>query len=216
MALADLQRALARAYTDPAFRARIRADASGAAAEMNLSDQEAKELIATAGAQIDRFARSLKIKRLSGVRDLLPLTDQILGRKPFADLFLIFAETSVPSGTKKHLEDAERFAEWLLRRAEAGSLSTAARDSARYDAGRLRASTGRRLVVMLLRHAPSDLRAMAYPPDPEAPRRRSTLAVWLRGSASSAVRHFCIPLGRRPAKGSQGQVCGHPSANPSP
>src|SRR4051812_12929079 len=106
MGLAESQRLLARLYTDGPLRARFAADPSAVAAEFGLSPGEAATLAALPLDQVADFAGSLVRKRRGEVEPLLPLTPRALGPARLADLFRRHARAHVPSGIRKHRDDA--------------------------------------------------------------------------------------------------------------
>ena len=79
MALAQVQAALARLYTDEAERAAFLADPQGAACALGLEADDAATLAAIAPQTLRRFADSLKAKSLLDARKMTPLTARALG-----------------------------------------------------------------------------------------------------------------------------------------
>lgn len=112
MGLAEVQRALARIYTDTSLRERFLADPRGVGKELALSTDDIKQLQQVSTQQITLFAQSLHNKRLGEVQKLLPLSYKILG-STFNTLFHQFAHTYLPHGIKKHLDDGIQFASYL-------------------------------------------------------------------------------------------------------
>ena len=62
--------------------------------------------------QIDFFADSLKHKRMNEVSKQLPFSYSKF-RTEFEELFIKYANTYLPSGIKKHRDDAEKFVEYV-------------------------------------------------------------------------------------------------------
>jgi hypothetical protein len=177
MALIEVQRALARLYTDEATRERFLADPAATGAALGLRADEAALLAQLPAAQLRHFAASLRRKRLGEVAKLLPLSHQALGAR-FAAHFWRYADTYLPRGTDKHRQDAIAFAAFL---AGAAALDPPwAGDLARYEAAWLQcAEPARRLLRLRLGYAPADLvraASAAAPPPPPRP----ILALWLR------------------------------------
>ncbi len=86
MGLAAVQTALARLYTDAAWRDRFLAEPALAGPEAGLDAAETARLAALPPTQVELVATSLRRKRLGEVARLLPLTHRAL--KPrFAALF---------------------------------------------------------------------------------------------------------------------------------
>ena len=132
MSLETVERALAQLYTDDQFRERFYTAPEGAAAEIGLDDDELRGLLAIDRSQVERFAESLRRKRLGEVRELLPALREAMGERELADAFLEFAREFVPEGVQKHHADAMAFAAWAAERAEGES-----RDAARFERARL-------------------------------------------------------------------------------
>ncbi|NEU71037.1 hypothetical protein PI95_000210 [Hassallia byssoidea VB512170] len=126
MGLAQTQQVLAQLYTNTNFRERFFANPEAVGTELKLSDDEAQQL-AQSARQINIFANSLKWKRLGEVRELLPRTSKVLG-KDFTALFWQYAETYLPQGIKKHLQDAIAFANFLEK-----TTSDLVKDLVRYE-----------------------------------------------------------------------------------
>lgn len=198
MGLAQVQAALARLYTDPAWRERFQTAPAPTAAALGLDAAEARQLAALPAAQVELVARSLVRKRLGEVAKLLPLSRQAFGPR-FAALFWQHAAAYQPRGLRRHARDAVAFAAFLARAAPTELLvSPWAADLARYEAGWLTlAAPGPRLHVCWLGHDPRALvRALTRGGTPPAP--RAALALWLRplprGRAWHAV--LALPSGR--------------------
>src|SRR5262249_30591471 len=111
MGLLDLQSALTRLYTDSAFRARFFTDAAEACREIPLTADQQRLLAALDRAQVERFARSLKHKRLGQVRELLPATTHLLG-EALASSFFAYCDRQ-PSALER-IEEAVAFIDHLL------------------------------------------------------------------------------------------------------
>jgi hypothetical protein len=191
MALAEVQRALARLYTDTAVRERFLADPARVGAALGLSADEAALLARLPAAQLRYFADSLRRKRLGEVAKRLPLTHQALGAR-FAARFWQYADTFLPHGPHKHRQDAVAFAAFLARTAAldppwAGEL-------ARYEAAWLEsAAPTRRALWLRLGYPPGRLiQAAAGGATPPAP--QPSLALWLRLRPGGRWCHLTIGL----------------------
>jgi hypothetical protein len=79
MALADMQAALARLFTEAEARADFARDAKAAARGWGLDKTEADRLASLAPGAVDRFAGSLRAKRALDAGKLLPTTALALG-----------------------------------------------------------------------------------------------------------------------------------------
>ena len=111
MSLLAIQSLLAQLYTDRAFRERFFDDPEGACREVALTDAERRQLTALVRPQVERFARSLKQKRLGLARELLPGTARVTGDR-FAELFFQYCDAQ-PSALDR-VEEARAFAGYLL------------------------------------------------------------------------------------------------------
>jgi hypothetical protein len=112
MSLHDAQNFLARIYTDENLRREFLSAPEQTGRENNLSEKEIAELAAIFPAELNFFAESLIYKRLRAVEKLLPLTGISL-KGNFESCFREFANQYAPESSRKHLEDALRFAEFL-------------------------------------------------------------------------------------------------------
>ena len=199
MGLAEIQRVLARAYTDAAFRERLLASPRRVGAELGLAAADAEQLARLSAAQVKTFAGSLRAKRRNEAAKLLPHTVRALGNR-FAALFDRHAQTYVPSGINKPREDALAFANFLLCEGprEPGWLA----DLVRYERTRIDAHGARRVTWCRLRYAPESLiHAAAHAGEP--PPRQPTLLVWYRPTPRGRLRHaeFALPVvGRKHAR----------------
>jgi hypothetical protein len=175
MGLADVERALARLYTDAALRVRFATDPQQAAAELALSPDDLAYLTEVPAGDIESYARSLVSKRAGEVRKLLPLSCRALGETALRQAFEEHARTYVPTGVHKHVEDALAFARsWLAGHPEADWQ----RDVVRYEAARLHLlSRSWRVKIACFAH---DVRSYAADRDLAVPPRRKIWVAWLR------------------------------------
>ena len=132
MSLEAVERTLARLYTDERFRERFYAGPEAAAAEVGLDADDLRGVLAIDRSEVDRFAESLRRKRLGEVRGLLAVLRDAMGDAALADAFLEFAREFVPEGVHKHHADAMAFAAWM-----AGRSDHEVRDAARFERARL-------------------------------------------------------------------------------
>ena len=203
MGLAEMQKTLARLYTDAAVRERFFGDPLKVGRELGLDDAEASLLARLSASEVKRFSESLHNKRLSGVAKLLPLTQRAL-RGRFNAHFMRYADENRSEGVGQHLDDALAFAEYLtakLREERMGSGWTL--DLLRFESARVSAANPtRRFVARLFRHDISLLvRSLARREEHPTVVRRRTVAVWWRPKARGPVRYsvFAAPrlFGRR-------------------
>jgi hypothetical protein len=184
MGLAQTQQVLAQLYTNTEFRERFFANPQAVGGELGLSCDEAQQLAQVSVQEVNIFANSLKWKRLGEIRDLLPRTAKALG-KNFNTLFWRYAQTYLPTGVKKHREDAIAFANFINNVAQNENLEpTWLGDLVRYERAWLLAyEPVSRFNICWFRHAiHSDFNA------------QPTLAIWLRLSGRSQLRHFILTL----------------------
>jgi hypothetical protein len=187
MGLAETQEALARLYTDADVRDRFFAGPRARAPGLGLSEAEAEALASVEQDRLRWFARSLVAKRLSAVASLLPLTTAALGAD-FPRLFRAHAREYLPTGTKKHRDDALAFLRHL--EARAGLPRGPVLDTARYEACWLLVTEPRpRCLVRLLR-----LPSVTEDAPPSPASGPPSLAVWIRIGAT--VHHWAFPRRR--------------------
>lgn len=194
MSLVEIQRTLARLYTDATLRERFFGDPVGVGRELGLSDEEARELSRLPAQKVDSFADSLRAKRLLEVTKLLPMTNRILGGE-FAAHFKTYAADYSPAGVKKHLGDALAFASYLETKVRRASEHPRwLLDLLRYEQARLKAADpARRVVAGLFRHDISRLvRSVARREETPAAEKRLTVAVWWRPQRRGTVRYAVL------------------------
>ena len=141
MALAPVQAALARLFTDAAARSAFLDDPRAAAHALGLDPGDADALAAIAPQALRRFAAGLKAKRALDARKALPLTAKALGAS-FADHFHAAAATLRADASRP--EQAQALAGRLAALARAQALKPAwIGDLARYEAAFIEASRRR-------------------------------------------------------------------------
>lgn len=191
MALADVQRVLARLYTETTLRERYFADPSAVGGECGLSESEIQSLSMLSAEQVNAFAESLHHKRWGEVRKLLPLSVRILGRELFQN-FLRYADTNVPQGVQKHREDAIDFAAYLLQRED---LTPAwAKEALRYEQAVLQANAPERRCCV--RRFPCPAHRLPGTDDPQRllTTRRPTLLLWFRLKRHGSLKRVTLTL----------------------
>jgi hypothetical protein len=184
MALAQTQQVLAQLYTNTEFRERFFANPQTVGVELGLSCDEAQQLAQLSQQEVNVFANSLKWKRLGEIRELLPRTAKALGRN-FTTLFWRYAETYLPTGIKKHREDAIAFANFIIKVAQNDDIVPAwVVDLVSYEKTWLLAyKPGNYFKVCWLGHAVH--RDCTTQP---------TLAIWLRFGERSQLYHIILSL----------------------
>lgn len=181
MGLATVQRMLARLYTDSALRERFFADPQRVGQEFELSPEDIQQVRELSTQQVTLFANSLRNKRASASRRLLPLADQMLGTR-FLELFRDYADTYQPGGIKKHLNDALHFTSFLERVIKEKSIGPVwLSDVIRYEQARVQASgEGRCFILRRFRYNVLALSGAVGLESEIAPRKRVTYVFWLR------------------------------------
>lgn len=194
MGLAEFQHLLARLYTDRDLRQRFHADPRAVAGEFGLDETDVARLRDLSSRQVSQFADSLLAKRCNEVEKLLPWIHRALGPARFSSLFQHHAAHFLPTGNKKHREDALQFVALLER--QLGVEPPWLIDLARLEAAIVTAHTpARRLVMRWLRYAPRDL-ALIGSLNPNASlSRRPTLCMWFRARRFGRVHaiQFSLP-----------------------
>ncbi|MBC7933562.1 MAG: hypothetical protein H7Z38_23625 [Rubrivivax sp.] len=198
MGLAEVQRTLARIYTDAELRERFFGDPLKVGREIGLSPKESRDLAQMSAAQVKTFADSLYGKRLLGVGKLLAMTRRTLGER-FDAHFRRYAAAPVEGGTPQYLDDAREFAAYLenrLREERVGSGWTL--DLLRYEKARLKAADPkRRVVAAFFRHDISRLvRSVARREEPPTVVKRPTVALWIRSKRHGPVRYSAFSAPR--------------------
>jgi len=132
MALAALQSALARLYTDAAERAALRADSAAFGARFGLSKEDSATLARDVLGAAEDFAGTLYGKRFHEAARSLPLAGEVLGPR-FAPAFADYA-VATAGLARSPAQDALAFHDWLTAN-QAAELSSVDRDALRYEQG---------------------------------------------------------------------------------
>jgi hypothetical protein len=174
MGLAELQRSLARLYTDAAARAELRADPRRFARQCGLSADEGAALEREVLGDAEIFARSLRRKRMDEAARSMPLAGKVLG-PDFACLFQKYASATPLGPMRNPALDALDFHRWLLAPGRV-NLSPGDRDALRYEAAWLTMlHTNRSFLVLFLQR-------------PGAEKASRSLVVWWRWRGK--LRHW--------------------------
>ncbi len=120
MNLQKQQDFLARLFTDESLRRNFLNDAKKIGVENGLTESDIAALENVLPEQLDFFADSLFWKRLREAEKFLPETKNNL-KENFTNLFREFSRNFNPQTVKKHLEDAHRFCEFLLKKPDLNS-----------------------------------------------------------------------------------------------
>lgn len=217
MGLAEVQKTLARLYTDRRLREDFFADPPKVGRELGLCDEDARQLAQLSTAEVNKFADALHGKRLLGVGKLLPFTRRVL-RDRFDAHFRRYASENVQAGAPQYFADAAGFAVYLgaaLRRGEEAEPWVL--DLLRFEAARVMASgSERRVVARYFSHDIGRLvGSLARRAESPAVFRRPSLAVWWRPRPHTPVRYTLLcaprPFGRDAAAGRKPET---PDAKP--
>ncbi len=195
MGLAEVQQVLAQLYTNTLLRERFFANPQELGEELGLSYDEAQQLAQLSPQQVNLFASSLKRKRSSQVRELLPLTQQVLG-KEFSKLFWRYAETYYPQGIKKHWEDAIAFCTFIEKVAQVEGITPPwIWELVRYEKACLQAAEPTcRLIWCRFRYALKPLlQSLAQQKGTPVLLRQHTMALWFR-PRQGRMRHIVLSL----------------------
>ncbi len=195
MGLAKLQGVLARLYTDAGLRERFFADPQTVGEALGLSDEESQQLAQLSAQQVNFFADSLKRKRLNEACKLMPLTHRVLGKR-FGALFRRYADTHVPRGTKKHLEDALAFSAFVEQASPIKGIERWTVDLLRYEAAWLKAwDPTCRWILRWFQHPVAKLvHRLEMENEVPLPRAKPTIAFWFRLSPRGRLCHFVLSL----------------------
>lgn len=132
MSLHEQQNLLARLYTNAQFRREFLSEPAKIGFENGLDENEIAEIVEILPEEINFFAESLYWKRLREVEKMLPLTKEIL-KENFARLFREFSQNYNPQTVKKHLEDAIKFGEFLIK----SDVSAIGKNAAKFEKTKL-------------------------------------------------------------------------------
>jgi hypothetical protein len=194
MALAAVQAALARLFTDEHLRAAFLDDPHAASLALGLDDVDRATLSMLAPHELRRFSASLMGKRTLDARKVAPLTAQTLG-KDFAAKLRIAMKG--PSMGPRGASDIAALADLLRQEAASGELSPPwVADLARYEAACLQAPRSAGLSVRIFAWPVGRVvTALRLGTTPRDAHRGVTLCVWFRPRRASRLRHWIVPLG---------------------
>jgi hypothetical protein len=184
MSLLEAQNFLAKIYTDENLRREFLSAPEKTGRENNLSEKEIAELAAIFPAELNFFAESLIYKRLRAVEKLLPVTAKSF-KENFETCFREFANQYTPESSKKHLEDALQFAEFLqTKRIEPVWVA----DSAKYERANLEFNAyQKRFIFRLFDYDIKQISRHNAEPQRKFGRKK-TFAAWLR--FGKQTRHY--------------------------
>lgn len=202
MGLAELQRVLAKIYTDAELRRRFLSQPRKVAEELGVHTDETATLLRLSAKQVDFFASSLERKRLIEVSRLLPLTRRVLGKK-FVVLFGEYARMRGPHKPRTPGEEAGRFCDFARKHCDgSGPAQAWATDILRYEAECLKAANPsfRWTLCLFARPIGELARAVAQGQNPFPCPLQPSLAIWYRLGRKKSVRHILLSLPIRPKR----------------
>jgi hypothetical protein len=180
MSLVEIQKLTAKLYTDSDLRQKFLSEPEKIGRRFHLTEKEIAELAAVLPDELNFFAESLFFKRLREVEKLLPRTKQFLSNE-FEKYFREFSATFLPAAIKKHLEDAVRFSEFLIKQKIAEDWL---KELIRFERANLIFNGYGKL--FLFGRFQFDVREISR--KGEKTQRKFTIAIWLR--VSGKTRHF--------------------------
>ncbi len=196
MSLITVQKALARIYTDSKLRDDFLTNPEVVGRTLKLNCWEIQQLSQLSSQEVNLFASSLKYKRLGEIRKLLPLTTKVLGNE-LNNLFFKYAETYLPRGNKKHLQDTIQFAQFILQTTTKETIQPAwILDILRHEKMWLETLTEEKLMIAnrfdypihILIH---NLQTADFTPKLEP---QTTITIWFRLSPQHKWHSLTIPV----------------------
>ena len=189
MALAQLQLALTRLFTDAALRDAFVAAPEAVARRLDLNAEDAAIVSALDPRAVEEFGDCLLRKRILDARKTLPLTAAALG-EDFNHLMR--AAIQVPPRTGRHRDDAREFTRRLV--AEGTIRPAWIIDLARYEMAFVEfQSPGTRLVLRHFRFPVGAIaKAIMVGAPPQNVARRAGFGVWLRLGRARPLNHWLV------------------------
>jgi hypothetical protein len=179
MGLTEVQRVLAQLYTNVDLREQFLLNPQEVANKFNLTSTDIEHLTALSAFHLREFANSLQYKRLGEVSKILNLTEKVL-KKKFRELFLKFTNNYLPSGVKKHRDDAIAFAKFISISKDA-DLPMWSKELALYEATRLELSEIKSPLKVKIFNYPLKKIISAILEEKEVfVEKRLTLALWIK------------------------------------
>jgi hypothetical protein len=192
MGLAEVQTLMAHVYTDATTRERFFEDPAALGEEYGLAPDELGQFEQLVGSRVRFAAAALRHKRLNGVAKLMPLSREVLSEH-FAHLFTRHAEVYVPSGIRRHRDDALAFAAFVERLARSEMMEpSGALDQLRYEAAWLEAADGRPCWIVRRLHQP--IRRRRADGGEQVKVRMLSAALWVRVRPGGRLRHLVFML----------------------
>jgi len=194
MGLDKQQQALARLYTDVILRKAFSEDPQDVAVRLGLGPREVEQLSRLSARQLKFFSNSLKHKRLSEACKLLPLSRLALGGQ-FATIFHRYADTHVPTGTRKHVDDAVAFVKFAKESAHNKHIEPWAMELMHYEVACRTAWDLASWRMMWFRYPVGKLvRFLAHDHGKPLITVQPTIALWFRLARRGRLRHVILSL----------------------
>lgn len=193
MGLNEVQRALAQLYTSKELREKFLSDPQEIASLFGLNSIDIEHLTALSVSQLQEFANSLQYKRLGEVRKTLSLTEKSLKSK-FRELFLEFTNKYLPSGVKKHRDDAIAFVKFIASPINK-DIPDWVKELARYEVTHLELIETSKLLKIKIFSYPLKQIVHSLLQDKEVvARKKLTLAIWIKLSKQKGWHHYLLTL----------------------
>lgn len=194
MSLVNLQQVLARIYTNSKLRDDFLTNPDVVGNSLGLNCQEIQQLSQLSSQQVNLFASSLKRKRLGEIRKLLPLTNKIL-KKEFDRLFFSFAETYLPTGSRKHLLDSIAFGNFIKQNLTTEKNQLWLVDIWSYETIRLNMLLGKKqLIWSRFNYQIEALIAKVEHDCLSVPNPQPTIGIWFKLTPNSLWRSLFLPI----------------------
>ncbi len=193
MGLIEVQRVLAQLYTNVELREKFLANPQQIATEFGLNSVDIEHLTALSAFHLREFANSLQHKRLGEVSKILILTEKSLKTK-FAELFLEFTSNYLPSGIKKHRDDAIAFAKFIASPIHKDILEWC-QEIALYEATRLQLVESKKLLIFRkFRYPLKQIIQSLFRGEEIITTKKLTLVIWVRIPGQTTWYHYFVPI----------------------
>lgn len=192
MGLNEVQRALAQLYTNKELREKFLSNPKEIASLFDLNSTDIEHLTALSAFHLEEFANSLQYKRLGEVSKILSLTEKSLKSK-FRELFLEFTSNYLPSGIKKHRDDALAFAKFIASPINK-DIPEWVKELARYEATRLELGEGKVLKIKIFNYPLKQILLALFQDEEVVIRKKLTLAIWVKFPTQIGWHHYLLSL----------------------
>ncbi|MBI4853347.1 MAG: hypothetical protein HY819_16260 [Acidobacteria bacterium] len=191
MGLTEVQKTLALLYTNRELREKFLSNPQEIAKDFSLTPVDIEHLTALSAFHLDEFANSLQYKRLGEVIKVLSLTEKSL-KSEFSDLFLEFTNNYLPSGVKKHRDDALAFTKFIMSKK---NIPDWCKEIAEYEATRIELGEANKLLVIkVFRYPLKQIIQALFQNEEINIRKKRTLAIWLKLPSQTKWYHRFLTL----------------------